>query len=279
MKNAAVKAMAKAGNGGKPDPLPLDKQLAHVLSTKCRITNVRRSSSASSDESRNRRRKDKKSSRRSRTRSRDRYSRTRRSRSRESSSHHSSKSKHHRSASKDTYRDRDRDRDRHRRSSSRDRHRSRRSRSKSYIREYVSKSKRRSSESSSSSERSTKTKTKPSSSNSKTSTKGDNSSNISSVPKKEPIKSPTVSTFDSKILDEINEDMFTPKAFNSSKKVPDNIVIDLTKNTIKIPEVEPSEPDSIFHHNLFQSEELRMEKWVKELFCFRQKALQQGSKK
>lgn len=35
-----------------------------------------------------------------------------------------------------------------------------------------------------------------------------------------------------------------------SKKIPDNIVIDLKKQTIKVPEVEPTEPDSIFYHNV-----------------------------
>lgn len=82
------------------------------------------------------------------------------------------------------------------------------------------------------------------------------------------------------MLDEINENSFAPKQFTSSKskKIPDNIVIDLKKNTIKVPEIEQVEPDSIFHHSLFLNEEARMEKWVRELYTFRQKALQQGSK-
>lgn len=107
----------------------------------------------------------------------------------------------------------------------------------------------------------------------------------------------SLSTLDTKILDEINSDSFSPKQFASckSKKLPDNIVIDLKKQTIKVPEVEPVEPDGIFHHNvglfsnfcgfnlslflqLFLNEEARMEKWVKELFSYRQKALQQGLK-
>lgn len=56
----------------------------------------------------------------------------------------------------------------------------------------------------------------------------------------------------SEVLEEINDDKFVPKNFTSSKskKVPENIVIDLKKNTIKVPEVEPVEPDSIFHHNV-----------------------------
>ncbi|KAJ8937615.1 hypothetical protein NQ318_018428 [Aromia moschata] len=89
--------------------------------------------------------------------------------------------------------------------------------------------------------------------------------------------SPDCVIVDSDVLNEINEDKFAPKQFTSSKsKVPDNIVIDLKKNTIKVPEVEPLEPDSIFHHNLFLNEEARMEKWIKELYSYRQKALQQG---
>ncbi|KAJ8971415.1 hypothetical protein NQ314_000720, partial [Rhamnusium bicolor] len=62
--------------------------------------------------------------------------------------------------------------------------------------------------------------------------------------------SPDCVIVDGKILDEINEDKFAPKQFTSSKstKVPENILIDLKKNIIKVPEVEPIEPDSIFHH-------------------------------
>lgn len=86
-------------------------------------------------------------------------------------------------------------------------------------------------------------------------------------------------TIDSAVLDEINDDGFTQKQFQSStNKKMENIVIDLQKQTIKVPEVEPIEPDSIFHTNLFMNEETRMEKWVKELYSYRQKALQQGIK-
>lgn len=57
---------------------------------------------------------------------------------------------------------------------------------------------------------------------------------------------------DTTVLNEINEDKFVPKQFNSNKtkKVPENILIDLQKNTIKVPEIEQVEPDSIFHHNV-----------------------------
>ncbi|CAG9863002.1 unnamed protein product [Phyllotreta striolata] len=92
--------------------------------------------------------------------------------------------------------------------------------------------------------------------------------------------SPDCVIVDNDILEEINDNSFAPKQFTSSKskKVPDNIVIDLRKNTIKVPEIEQVEPDSIFHHSLFLNEEARMEKWVRELYTFRQKALQQGAK-
>lgn len=62
----------------------------------------------------------------------------------------------------------------------------------------------------------------------------------------------SLSAVDSKVLEELNSETFSPKQFASgkSKKLPDNIVIDLKKQTIKVPEVEPVEPDSIFHHNV-----------------------------
>lgn len=81
--------------------------------------------------------------------------------------------------------------------------------------------------------------------------------------------------FNSIVLDEINDDNFQPKTFSSSKtkKNSENIVIDLKSQTIKIPDVEITEPDSIFHPSLFLNEEVRMEKWIKELYVYRQKAL------
>ena len=65
-------------------------------------------------------------------------------------------------------------------------------------------------------------------------------------------RSPEMSKVDAKVLSAINEEGFAPKAFTSSKnkKMMENIVIDLKKQTIKVPEVEPVEPDSIFHHNV-----------------------------
>ncbi|CAG9837959.1 unnamed protein product [Diabrotica balteata] len=274
MKDAGVKVQAKLKAGvGKAENVFVQK-LTNQLNSKCRISTVRRSSSSDSSDSksRSRRRSGKKSSRRSRTRSRDRsrdrYSRSRRSRSRSTSTYKSSKSRSYRSKSRDRYRDR------HRRSRSRDRYRSRRSRSKSYIKEYVSKPKRRSNSSSStSSNDDIKTNIKY---NSK---KKEENNSKGSVSKNEKAASPDCIVIDNEVLDEINENSFAPKQFTSkSKKVPDNIVIDLKKNTIKVPEIEQEEPDSIFHQNLFLSDEARMEKWVRELYSFRQKALQQGTK-
>lgn len=60
-----------------------------------------------------------------------------------------------------------------------------------------------------------------------------------------------------KVLDEINADSFKPKQFHSNsssgsnnKKTADTIVIDLAKQTIKVADIEPSAPDSIFHSNV-----------------------------
>lgn len=55
---------------------------------------------------------------------------------------------------------------------------------------------------------------------------------------------------DVEVLNEINDDSFTSKQFSSGKKVLDNIVIDLKKQTIKVPEVEPVEPEGIYHQNV-----------------------------
>lgn len=58
-------------------------------------------------------------------------------------------------------------------------------------------------------------------------------------------------TVNTAVLEEINADGFNPKQFQSSmNKKLDNIVIDLQKQTIKVPEVEQVEPDSIFHSNV-----------------------------
>lgn len=166
----------------------------------------------------------------------------RRSRSSSPSTYRSSKSK---------YRSKSRERSKYKRSSSRDRkqysrdkNRSRRSRSKSYIKEYTSRPR------------------KPS--NSSDSSSSSNSSYKKNKPQKKPsVEFPKTSTntkdnntdcviIDTKVIDEINEDKFAPKKFTSANKSKkeDKIVIDLQKQTIKVPEVEAVEPDSIFHHNV-----------------------------
>ncbi|KAF7285026.1 hypothetical protein GWI33_012338 [Rhynchophorus ferrugineus] len=241
-----------------------DTERASSKSFKSRGKHRSSSSDSSSSRSRNKR-STKKSSRRSR--SRDRYVRSRRSRS----NSYTSKSKSRRSNSRDRssrYR-RSSSRDKYRRSKSRDRYRSRRSRSRSYIKEYSSKSRKRSTSSSSSSDKD-KYKKELKSKNEPVTTSGVKSKYIEIIGQ-------TSVNVDIKTLEQINEDKFEPKEFSSSKtnKLPDNIVIDLKKQTIKVPEVEQVEPDSIFHHNLFLNEETRMEKWIKELYSYRQKALQQ----
>lgn len=54
---------------------------------------------------------------------------------------------------------------------------------------------------------------------------------------------------DRNVLDELNLDSFVPKQFTStrSKKIPDNIVIDLDAGTVKVPDVELPQVDSMFH--------------------------------
>ncbi|XP_076255379.1 uncharacterized protein LOC143193213 isoform X5 [Rhynchophorus ferrugineus] len=245
-----------------------DTERASSKSLKSRGKHSRSSSSDSSSSRSRNKRSTKKSSRRSR--SRDRYVRSRRSRS----NSYTSKSKSRRSNSRDRssrYR-RSSSRDKYRRSKSRDRYRSRRSRSRSYIKEYSSKSRKRSTSSSSSSDKD-KYKKELKSKNEPVTTSGVKSKYIESIGQ-------TSVSVDIKTLEQINEDKFEPKEFSSSKtnKLPDNIVIDLKKQTIKVPEVEQVEPDSIFHHNLFLNEETRMEKWIKELYSYRQKALQQSLK-
>ncbi|XP_044268614.1 serine/Arginine-related protein 53-like [Tribolium madens] len=180
----------------------------------------------------------------------------RRSSSSSSSESRSRKRRHNRSRSRDRYSKSRRSSKSRRRSRSRHRDRHRRHRrSRSYIKEYTSKPRRRS-----------------------TSSSSDSEPKNEEIPKNEARKSPEVSKVDVKVVNAINEEGFTPKSYTSKSKMMENIVIDLKKQTIKVPEVEPVEPDSIFHHNLFLNEEARMEKWIKELYGYRQRALQQGLK-
>ncbi|CAH0556543.1 unnamed protein product, partial [Brassicogethes aeneus] len=242
--------------------------------------NKRRSTSSSSDSSKSKYRRDKKYKRRSRSKSRDKYSRSRRSRSSSVSTYHSStKSKYCRSSSKEKSKYKKSPSREKRRSHSRDRFRSRRSRSKSYIREYASKPKNRSDSSESSSSESNQSNPKNIITRDKKKTHTD-SSGLPLKQSKNFDYLPNCTITDNKVIAEINEDKFAPKKFISSgkSKKDEKIVIDLKKQTIKIPKVEPIEPDSIFHHNLFLNEESRMDKWVKELYSYRQKSLQQGQK-
>lgn len=57
---------------------------------------------------------------------------------------------------------------------------------------------------------------------------------------------------DKTTLDKINEDKFVQKTFKTTKS--NHIVIDLNKQTIKVPELEKVEPEnSFFHHGVSDS--------------------------
>lgn len=90
-------------------------------------------------------------------------------------------------------------------------------------------------------------------------------------------------------LDDLDQDAFVQKEF-SSKKKPENIIVDVQAQTVPV----PPPVDSLLHHGvsderllqrfgglqlnsccyfqLFGDDEGRMEKWVKKLYNFRQKA-------
>lgn len=74
------------------------------------------------------------------------------------------------------------------------------------------------------------------------------------------------------VLDQINADEFVPRSFQS-KKIPESIKIDLNTDTISVPLIEnvAVEEDTIFHPNLYGDDAVRMEKWVRKLFNYRQK--------
>lgn len=240
----------------------------------------RRSDSSDSSESRSRRaNRDKRSKRTRRSRSRDKYSRSKRSESSSRSSSRLNNSKY-RSSRRSRSKSRSRDRDR--------RSRLRRSRSRSYIREYTSRPRRRTSSSSDSSsskdsrDKNRKDNRGPKKDSAKLSGNG-KVDQSAAKPEQQETVAPTVQEempqFDAVALDEINSEGFAPKSFNSDKKPMENIVINLKNQTIKVPEAEnkqSEEATSLYHHNLFASEEARMQKWVKELYIYRQKALQQG---
>lgn len=54
---------------------------------------------------------------------------------------------------------------------------------------------------------------------------------------------------DRNVLDELNSESFAPRQFTSSrsKKLPENIVIDLDAGTVKVPEVQLPKVESLFH--------------------------------
>lgn len=80
----------------------------------------------------------------------------------------------------------------------------------------------------------------------------------------------------SEAIDEINADDFIPKAFTSSKRLPENIKIDLKSETISVPHIETKKndlEDTLFHPSLYGDDNERMDKWVKKLYMYRQKMI------
>lgn len=201
-----------------------------------------RSYSSDSSSSRSRKRKDKKY-KRDRSRSSEKYSKRRdRSSSRHRNRYYVSKSKHStspdRSRRRSTSKDRQKLKYRSKRSRSDSRHRRR---NKKYDK-YKNRSESDSSSSSSDSyEKKEENRVK------------DKFNKVNDMISRNPITEEE-QKMNSSILDEINNDSFTPKQFSSSskpnKKILDNIVIDLKSQTIKVPDVEITEPDSIFHPNV-----------------------------
>ncbi|XP_072937130.1 uncharacterized protein [Epargyreus clarus] len=82
---------------------------------------------------------------------------------------------------------------------------------------------------------------------------------------------------DRNVLDDINSESFVQKSFTSSKskKQPQNIVIDLNAETVKVPETEakPQNEDSIINFAEIPSEAELKEMWIKKLYQFRKKML------
>lgn len=194
---------------------------------------------------------------------------------------HRSSSHRSRYKSRSRSRDRDRDRDyysRRRRSNSRSRT------SKSSKKKKSKKKRYRSSSSSSSSSR---TSVKSSSSSTRRTTtqppsSEENSQSIqasSAAPKDLHVLS---NYRDRGAIAKIDEDSFTATPFFSSaesKKVSEKVIIDLRNDTISVEEkddVEEVQPESLLFHPNFTGDYMKkMEKWVKKLYNYRQKAFQE----
>ncbi|EDW00849.1 serine/threonine-protein kinase fray2 [Drosophila grimshawi] len=85
-----------------------------------------------------------------------------------------------------------------------------------------------------------------------------------------------------KSLETIDEDAFKPSAFFSSRDreahEKDKVIIDLNKETVivtKPAEVTAPKEDEIFHPNFLGDSELKAEKWLRKLYNYRQKYMQQ----
>lgn len=195
------------------------------------------------------------------------------------------RSSSHRSRYKSRSRSRDRDRDyysRRRRSTSRSRP------SKSSKKKKSKKKRYRSSSSSSTSSRSRGSIKSSSSSTRRTTTQPPSSEeNSLSVQPPPPVKDLYgLSNYrDRGAIAKIEDDSFTSTPFFSSsesKKLPEKVIIDLRNDTIlveekdKEKEAEDTQPESLlFHPNFIGDNMKKVDKWVKKLYNYRQKAFQE----
>ncbi|XP_026726747.1 serine/Arginine-related protein 53-like [Trichoplusia ni] len=247
----------------------------------------RRSTSYSSESSYERRRSKSKHKRRSRSRDRSESSSHKRRRS--SSRTRSRRRSYTRSLSRDRYESRSKRRSTSRSRSKRDRSRSlSSSRSKNKYKQ--KKSKKRSSSSRSGSfdiERPTHTKslddteTKLEKAIKAAEAVGLTMTKIPTYEYKEvEIKEDMPTILDRNLLAELNSESFVQRTFTSSraKKQPQNIVIDLDSQTVKIPEsdVKPPADDSIINFDEIPSEEELREMWIQKLYHYRKKMLGGG---
>lgn len=194
---------------------------------------------------------------------------------------HRSSSHRSRYKSRSRSRDRDRDRDyysRRRRSTSRSRP------SKSSKKKKSKKKRYRSSSSSSTSSRS-RGSVKSSSSSTRRTTTQPPSSEENSLSVHTPLPPKDLhglsSYRDRGAIAKIEDDSFTQTSFFSnseSKKLPEKVIIDLKNETISIEEKdeEDSQPESLLFHPNFTGDYMKkMDKWVKKLYNYRQKAFQE----
>lgn len=94
------------------------------------------------------------------------------------------------------------------------------------------------------------------------------------------IKEDMPTIHDRNLLAELNSDSFIQRSFTSSrsKKLSQNIVIDLNSETVKVPESElkVQSEDSIINFDKLPSQEELKEMWIKKLYQYRKKKLKDG---